>query len=161
MQPLPFSFFPLCTWCLDHHEKHLLHPNSAKMAVNAGNVTPAQLEQYGDIPALAPPPGVMPNFAAHNERADVYKVLCSILLAILYIFLCLRLYAKMWIKRNPGFDDRETPNDPPEWRLSADISPVACFLAVVGFNSWRRCDKYDSQDAIDWFERVLCFGRRE
>ena len=79
------------------------------MAVNAGNITTAQLEQYRNVPALAPPPGVMPNFAAHNERADVYKVLCSILLAILYIFLCLRLYAKMWIKRNPGFDDRETP----------------------------------------------------
>lgn len=78
------------------------------MAVNLSNVTIAQLEQYGDIPALAPPPGVVPNFRAHNERADVYKILCSILLAILYIFLCLRLYAKMWIKRNPGFDDRKT-----------------------------------------------------
>ena len=92
------------------------------MAVNAGNVTTAQLEQYGNIPALAAPPGVMPNFAAHNERADVYKVLCSILLGILYIFLCLRLYAKIWIKRNPGFDDCEAPNDSPDWRMMADIS---------------------------------------
>ena len=83
------------------------------MPVNADNVTTAQLEQYGHIPALAPPPGVMPNFAVHNERADVYKILCSTLLAILYIFLGLRLYAKMWIKRNPGFDDREIPVDPP------------------------------------------------
>ena len=79
------------------------------MALNAGNLTTAQLEQYGHMPALAPPPGVTPNFAAHNERADVYKILCSILLAILYIFLGLRLYAKMWIKRNPGFDDRKAP----------------------------------------------------
>ena len=79
------------------------------MAANASDFTVAQIEQYENVPALAPPPGVMPNFAAHNERANVYKLLCSILLAILYVFLCLRLYAKMWIKRSPGFDDRETP----------------------------------------------------
>lgn len=77
------------------------------MAANAKNVTTAQLKEYGNLPAGTPPPGVMPNFEAHNERAEIYKILCSILLAILYMFLCLRLYAKIWIKRNPGLDDRK------------------------------------------------------
>ena len=79
------------------------------MAYSAINITAAQLEQYSNLPALAPPPGVLPNFSAHNERAQIYKILCSILLVVLYFFLFLRLYAKMWIKRNPGLDDRETP----------------------------------------------------
>ena len=79
------------------------------MAVNADNFTVVQLEQYGNVPALTPPPGVIPDFAAYNERADVYKILCSILLAILYVFVGLRLYAKLWIKRNPGSCDREAP----------------------------------------------------
>lgn len=88
--------------------QHLPFLNSAVMAaVNAHNITAAQLEQYGNLPALAPPPGVMPNFDAYNERAEIYKILCSILLAILYLFICLRLYAKIWIKRNPGLDDCE------------------------------------------------------
>ena len=78
------------------------------MAVNANDVTTINLEQYVNVPALEPPPGVIPNFAIPNERAEVYKTLCSALLAILYVFLCLRLYAKIWIKRNPGFDDRKT-----------------------------------------------------
>lgn len=79
------------------------------MAANAQNLTTAQLRQYGNLPALAPPPGVMSNFEAYNERAEIYKILCSFLLAILYLFLCLRLYAKIWIKRNPGLDDCKNP----------------------------------------------------
>lgn len=79
------------------------------MAANAQNVATAQLKEYGNLPALTPPPGVMPNFEAHNEHAKIYKILCSTLLAILFVFLCLRLYAKIWIKRNPGLDDRKNP----------------------------------------------------
>ena len=158
---LPIIFSSSCTSGISTvTKKHLLHHNSATMAVNAENVTIAQLEQYGNVPALAPPPGVVPNFAAHNERADVYNVLCSTLLAILYIFLCLRLYAKMWIKRNPGFDDREISSDPPDWRLMTDI-PSGWFSCGGGFHSWQWSDKYDLQDAVDWLKRMLRFGRRE
>ena len=75
------------------------------MTSNPSNFNFAQSDEYKHIPALTPPPGVVPNFAAPNERAAVFSVLGSILLVIVYLFLCLRLYAKIWIKRNPGFDD--------------------------------------------------------
>ena len=76
---------------------------------NPNTFTFAQSEEYKHMPALQPPPGVIPNFAADNERAEVYKILCSILLGLVFIFLCLRLYAKIWIKRSQGFDDRKFP----------------------------------------------------
>ena len=75
------------------------------MAISNTNLTTAELKQYGNLPALAPPPGVLPSFTTRNEHAVVFHTLCSILLVILYVFLCLRLYAKIWIKRSPGFDD--------------------------------------------------------
>ena len=119
MRPFPIIFSYICS--LNPHEKNIASiAPSATMAVHAQNFTIAQLEQYGNVPALPPHPGVVPDFAAHNERADVYKVLCSILLAILYVFLCLRLYAKVWIKRIPGFDDCETCVFLKDWRIWTD-----------------------------------------
>ena len=125
LSPYLFSLL-LCTWDLDCHDKYLLHRNAATMALNINSITITQLKQYGNVPALAPPPGVVPNFAAHNERAVVYKILCSILLGILYVFLCLRLYAKLWIKRNPGPCDRETLMIPPTGGLLTDNASGLC-----------------------------------
>lgn len=79
------------------------------MSINPTSFSSAQFEKYKDVPALAPPPGVVPNFAAPNHRGFVFNILCSILLGIVYVFVCLRMYAKVWIKRNPGFDDGESP----------------------------------------------------
>lgn len=131
------------------------------MALHAQNVTIAQLEQYGNVPALTPPPGVVPDFEAHNERAVVYKVLCSILLAILYVFLALRLYAKVWIKRIPGFDDREILISYLIGGYGLIVIDSGLFFGGGGFTSWRWGDKYDLLDAVDWFECLLCFGRCE
>ena len=74
-----------------------------------------ELGKYKDVPVHPPPPGVMPNLAAHNQRADVYIIFCSTLLGIVYVFVWLRLYAKIWIKRRPGFDDREHPISSLAW----------------------------------------------
>ena len=77
------------------------------MSINPALVSPEILAQYTDKPSLAPPPGVVPDFSIHNERAEVYNIVCSMLLGIVYLFVCLRMYAKFWIKRNAGFDDCE------------------------------------------------------
>ena len=79
------------------------------MSINPALVSPQILAQYTDTPALAPPPGVVPDFSIHNERAEVYNIVCSILLGVVYLLVCLRMYAKFWIKRNAGFDDCEVP----------------------------------------------------
>ncbi|CAD6589426.1 MAG: hypothetical protein ASARMPRED_004042 [Alectoria sarmentosa] len=87
------------------------------MSANPVSFSSAQLEKYKDVPALSPPPGIVPDFTARNQRADVYNILCSILLGIVYVFVFLRMYAKVWIKRSPGFDD------------------VACVLATIGLSA--------------------------
>lgn len=79
------------------------------MAINPSSFSAQELQQYTDVPALAPPAGVTPDFTARNVRGDVYIGLCSILLAIVFVSLGLRLYAKFHIKRKPGLDDREIP----------------------------------------------------
>ena len=78
------------------------------MANNPSNLTPELLQEYGNLPSLAPPPGVVPDFAAPNPPAKVYHIVCSILLVVVYVCVGLRLYAKAWIRRSPGFDDGET-----------------------------------------------------
>lgn len=101
------------------------------MSDNPVSFSSAQLEKYKNVPALSPPPGIMPDFTARNQRADVYNILCSILLSIVYFFVFLRMYAKVWIKRSPGFDDGEAAivllMDAWLTRL------VACVLATVGW----------------------------
>ena len=79
------------------------------MSINPALVSPEILAQYTDTPSLTPPPGVVPDFSIHNERAKVYNIVCSMLLGVVYFFVCLRMYAKLWIKRNAGFDDCEIP----------------------------------------------------
>lgn len=63
------------------------------------------LAQNKNVPALTPPAGVVPNFAAHNGRAELYIILCAILLAMVYALVSLRLYAKLWINHSAGLDD--------------------------------------------------------
>ena len=69
------------------------------------SVSAAEIDQYKNVPALAPPPGVIPNFTAANPRADIYIIICSVALGLAFIFVLLRLYAKLWINRSPGWDD--------------------------------------------------------
>lgn len=78
------------------------------MLVNLPSFSARELAQYKNTPALSPPPGVIPDLTAHNEKADLYIILCSILLAIVYLFVFLRMYSKIWINRSPGLDDRMT-----------------------------------------------------
>ena len=69
------------------------------------SLTPAELAHYQNAPAMLPPPGVVSNFDMANTRADLYVILCSILLFIASTFVLLRLYAKVWINHSPGLDD--------------------------------------------------------
>ena len=77
------------------------------LAVMETNPTSFSYEEYRNEPALTPPRGVIPDFEVSNPRAMIYEILCAILLGIIYVFVTLRLYAKIFIKRNPGFDDRK------------------------------------------------------
>lgn len=71
---------------------------------------PVSLAGLEDIPGLPPPPGVASNFSAPNDRGRINIIVLSIFLAIFYLFVVLRMYSKVWIKRNPDPSDGEMIN---------------------------------------------------
>jgi len=68
------------------------------------NFTPEQLAQ---TPAGVPPPGVVPNL--QNPRSDGYVLITvgTTLMAIMFLFLAMRFYAKFLILRKLTADDCE------------------------------------------------------
>lgn len=78
------------------------------MFVDPSSISAPQLAQHTHKPALSPPTGVVPDLGAHNDRADLYIIICAILLAIVYLFVSLRMYSKIWLNRTPGLDDGKT-----------------------------------------------------
>ena len=57
------------------------------------------------LPALTPPPGVIPNFAHPMDRGPVLTIVNGILLALMMIFIALRVYTKLAIVRKISWDD--------------------------------------------------------
>lgn len=56
-------------------------------------------------PALNPPPGVTSNFINPETRANEFVITVSIALAVVLVFVSLRLYAKIWVTHSAGWDD--------------------------------------------------------
>jgi len=72
------------------------------MAMDPTKIPPEMLAQ---LPALQPPPGVVPNFVnpqsiAHQTRTAIY-----VTLPLMLLFLVLRLYTRLRILRAVGADD--------------------------------------------------------
>ena len=51
------------------------------------------------IPASDPPPGIVPNFNDPPSRRPVATVMVSVTLALMVLFVVLRLYADLWVLR--------------------------------------------------------------
>ena len=66
------------------------------------NIDPALLATF---PALFPPDGVTPNFVDPYTRGPVITIVGSILVAIMMIFVFVRIYAKACINRKAHWDD--------------------------------------------------------
>ena len=56
-------------------------------------------------PALAPPPGVIPNFINPESQADVFTITSSVFLAMMLSVFLMRMYANLLIKRKIRADD--------------------------------------------------------
>ena len=117
------------------------------MTNNSDSFSVDQLEKYNDIPALTPPPGEIPDFAAPNHSVRIYTILCSILLGIVYLFVFLRMYVKIWIKRSPGFDDRMTLDDPLVGGSFADMYSGVCSCNGV-FTFKEPCNGFGSHGVL-------------
>ena len=57
------------------------------------------------IPALPPPPGKESNFLDPLDHGLIFIVVGPISMALLVIFVLLRLFAKVWVLRSFGWDD--------------------------------------------------------
>jgi hypothetical protein len=65
------------------------------------------LADYVELPAAAPPPGVLPNFAHPQSRALEAHVGMGICIGITLIMVMLRIYVKLAITHFWGWDDCE------------------------------------------------------
>lgn len=57
------------------------------------------LTNLGNLPSAPPPPGVIPNFVNPETRAPILKIVTSIMLPLMMVFVLLRLYSNIWISR--------------------------------------------------------------
>lgn len=60
---------------------------------------------YSKIPALAPPPGVVPNFVNPVSLTVPLIVASVISLVLAVIFVSVRLYSSLRLTHSPGVDD--------------------------------------------------------
>lgn len=65
----------------------------------------AQAVDYSNLPAGAPPPGVIPNFDHAKSRAIDAHVAMGICIGLTTIFLLLRVYVKLAVTNMWGWDD--------------------------------------------------------
>lgn len=57
------------------------------------------------MPALKPPPGVMPNFVDPYTKGPLLLVLSAVAIGIMYFFVLARFYCKFYVQRIATWDD--------------------------------------------------------
>ena len=63
------------------------------------------IPNYANVPALAPPPGVVPNFHNPPSRAGEMRIGMGLCIGINSVLVALRFYVKFAITHTPGWDD--------------------------------------------------------
>ena len=82
------------------------------------------------VPWLPPPPGRLSNFQYPESRASAFIIVLSIFLAVVIVFVVLRLYVRLRVLRSPWWDDGEMSK---LIRIEpfVDCSIAACLVALV------------------------------
>lgn len=65
----------------------------------------AQVEDYSNLPAGTPPPGIRPNFEHGESRAIDAHIAMGISMSLSTIFILLRVYVKLAVTHMWGWDD--------------------------------------------------------
>ena len=84
--------------------------------------------KIANLPAVTPPPGVVPNFNNPPSRAHDMYIGLGICLAVSTFFLALRMYAKYTVTHSFGWDDCETH---PSIIIRTLTAIVACSIGFV------------------------------
>ena len=69
-----------------------------------GQIPPDELQQ---LPALAPPPGEVPNFDDPENRGPILVAVSSLLFALMLLLYLNRIYTKLFIIGSVSLDDRK------------------------------------------------------
>ena len=83
-----------------------------------------------DIPALAPPQGVRPNFVNPPSREHELIILEGIFVPLMLLFVSMRLFVRARITKKWGWDDCKINSDWVEHEVGAEIlqTPVSLLL---------------------------------
>lgn len=84
------------------------------------------------LPALAPPPGVIPNFTNPENRGPTLVIVGAILLGLVVIAMANRAYTKLRIIRKASWDDLTVA-------LAGASAIVWYSLCVLSKGSWASC----------------------
>lgn len=57
------------------------------------------------IPALNPPSGITPDFVDPATRANLTLISCAGIVAVMLLFVMLRIYTKVYVIQTTGWDD--------------------------------------------------------
>ncbi len=72
------------------------------------SVPPGSSYDLSQVPGLAPPPGVIPNFVDPYTRGPLLLALTTVAMGIMYVFVTARLYCKFYVQRKLSWDDCES-----------------------------------------------------
>ena len=67
----------------------------------------SDMNPLAHLPALAPPPGVTPNFVDPESQASMVTITSITCLALIILISSLRFYTNLWIKKSLKSDDSE------------------------------------------------------
>ena len=60
---------------------------------------------YASLPALEPPPGVVPNFVDPTDRGYTLIIVGAVLMTLMVLFFVIRMYTKCFVSRKFSWDD--------------------------------------------------------
>jgi hypothetical protein len=104
--------------------------------VDFSKITPEQLTQMPpevliQIPAGVPPPGVIPNLVNPTNAGNYILIANSVLMLMMFIFLALRFYVVIAIKRKMAADD---------WMVIAGIIGSCYYFVIVVLGKFNDSD---------------------
>ena len=76
------------------------------------SLAPNPSYDLSQIPALNPPPGVIPNFVDPYTRGPKLLALSAVAIGVMYLFVMARFYAKFYVQRRLTWDDCESSQSP-------------------------------------------------
>ncbi|KAI0108371.1 hypothetical protein F4814DRAFT_427730 [Daldinia grandis] len=91
---------------------------------------------YSQIPSLAPPLGVTSNFIDPPTMAPTSRILTGLTLAIMYCFVTLRVYTRVWVTYNFGIEDYLC-------LISAIVTTCYCSLILRAFDNMMGRHRWD------------------